>query len=340
MALAGLLLCGCTRDEVTAYRVPHEKDPELAAPDQGGGQGPAEDASAPAAPAAGLAWTAPGSWKEKPATQMRKASYSATAAGVECDVSVASFPGDVGGELANVNRWRGQIGLAPLAAAELEQAVHRVTVNGLQVTVVELGMAGDAGGKAILGAIVPTGAETYFLKAAGPAQALAALRGEFMDFVGSVRPAGAAPMASTPVPVAQTQDLSWSAPASWVQGPSSAMRKASFTVATDAGSCEVSVTAFPGDVGGELANVNRWRGQVGTAAVAAGDLAGVLTRFDSNGLSFAVTQADSPDGTKSLRAAMVPYAGSTWFFKLSGPSAAVAKARGGFDAFIRSVRAP
>ena len=41
---------------------------------------------------------------------------------------------------------------------------------------------------------------------------------------------------------------------------------ASYNISAKEGSPTVTVSMFPGDVGGVLANVNRWRGQLGQPA--------------------------------------------------------------------------
>ena len=69
-------------------------------------------------------------------------------------------------------------------------------------------------------------------------------------------------MASTPVPTASGAELVWTTPDHWVAQPGAPMRKAGYKItAADGGTAELTVTAFPGDVGGDLANVNRWRDQ-------------------------------------------------------------------------------
>ena len=40
------------------------------------------------------------------------------------------FPDDAGGVLANVNRWRGQVDLAPVKQAELEKQIASLDVSG------------------------------------------------------------------------------------------------------------------------------------------------------------------------------------------------------------------
>jgi hypothetical protein len=55
----------------------------------------------------------PEHWERKPATQMRVGNYAVSNdAGEALDFSITSFPGEVGGILANVNRWLGQVGIA------------------------------------------------------------------------------------------------------------------------------------------------------------------------------------------------------------------------------------
>jgi hypothetical protein len=142
-------------------------------------------------------------------------------------------------------------------------------------------------------------------------------------------------MDSVPVQAERGASLLWTAPADWRNGPGSAMRKASFAVG---GGAEVAITAFPGDVGGVLANVNRWRGQAGLAPVDDASLGQLTTAIDSNGLHFLVL--DASDGASPIVAALVPWNGGTWFFKLTGSAEAVGRAKPAFLSFLRTVRAP
>jgi len=150
-------------------------------------------------------------------------------------------------------------------------------------------------------------------------------------------------MAATAVPTADGADLTWTAPATWTPKPAGAMRKGSYTVAGDNGAeADVSVTAFPGDVGGELANLNRWRGQIQLPPLAEAELAGAVLRSERQGLSFAVVDFANPAGARPVRVvgAIVPFRGATWFFKLTGPDALVAREKPAFLAFLETVRAP
>lgn len=159
--------------------------------------------------------------------------------------------------------------------------------------------------------------------------------------VAPAAPAGQGAMANTPVATADGASLTWTAPAGWTSKTGSAMRKATYVIKSEGapGEAELAVTAFPGDVGGELANVNRWRGQVHLQPVGAAELEKGITRTEANGLKIAIVELASPgDGAQRILGAMVPHAGATWFFKLSGPDALVAKEKPAFLAFIATVK--
>ena len=52
---------------------------------------------------------------------MRVASFGISQDGKQADVSVIPLGGMAGTDPANVNRWRGQVGLGPLAEAEVSK---------------------------------------------------------------------------------------------------------------------------------------------------------------------------------------------------------------------------
>ncbi|MBL9187399.1 MAG: hypothetical protein JNK23_07985 [Opitutaceae bacterium] len=155
-------------------------------------------------------------------------------------------------------------------------------------------------------------------------------------------PAAPAPstMANTPVATATGEGLAWSAPASWAAKAPGSMRKGSYTIKGEGGEADMSITAFPGDVGGDLANVNRWRGQVGLPPIAPADLASAVQRLERNGLKIGVVDLGGATGAAPMRtlAAIVPHVGSTWFFKLTGPDALVAKEKAAFMAFLDTIK--
>src|SRR5215475_6543912 len=71
-----------------------------------------------------IKWTTPELWTEVPPSSMRYASFSAPAQeGGKIDISVVTFPGDGGADADNINRWRGQIGLAPLDSSTVTSQI-------------------------------------------------------------------------------------------------------------------------------------------------------------------------------------------------------------------------
>ncbi len=155
-------------------------------------------------------------------------------------------------------------------------------------------------------------------------------------------PASGGAMAATAVPTAGGASLAWTAPAHWQSKPASAMRKGTYIVPGAGGAtAELSITAFPGDVGGEVANVNRWRGQIQLAPMTDKEIAGAIVRLEQHGLKIGVIEMTNPAAATPTRVlgAFVPYAGSTWFFKFSGPDGLVAAEKAAFIEFVKSVRA-
>ena len=82
--------------------------------------GTAEHATAAAAAEAGsrspsppMHMMAPEGWESQPPGQMQVAKFTVSKDGGKADISVSVFPSDTGGTLANINRWRRQIGPRP-----------------------------------------------------------------------------------------------------------------------------------------------------------------------------------------------------------------------------------
>jgi hypothetical protein len=151
-----------------------------------------------------------------------------------------------------------------------------------------------------------------------------------------------AAMASTPVATAGGA-LGWTAPAHWTSKAGSSMRKGTYIIkGSDGAEAELAITAFPGNVGGDLANVNRWRGQLQLQPIDAAQLERDLVRFTANSLAMAMIDIPGAPGATAQRmlGGIVPHAGATWFFKLTGPDALVVSQKDAFIAFLKSVRVP
>ncbi len=114
---------------------------------------------------------------------MRKGSFSIKGDGVEADLSITAFPGATGGLEANLNRWRGQVGLAPASADEVTQAVEKFEANGLSFILVDY--AGN--GSRLLGAIIPYGGNSWFFKLTGPDALVTGQKAAFTEFLHTVK---------------------------------------------------------------------------------------------------------------------------------------------------------
>lgn len=130
---------------------------------------------------------APSGWTRGPERNMRLATFN-FGAGAECVVS--AFPGDVGGLVANVNRWRQQLGEGPLSEDEVE-ASPVTPMFGRLATLVRVEGNMDVGGSKrpslLLGAIAPLDGETVFVKLTGPTADVEAAAGAFTAFCRSLR---------------------------------------------------------------------------------------------------------------------------------------------------------
>ncbi len=196
-----LLTSGCRDREITAYRAPKDPVPPAQPATPASGQlppdhppigGSAEGNRAnTAVPTGGdsLTWTAPVAWTAMPDRPMRKATFAVKGTdGTTADLSITSFPGDTGGLLANFNRWRGQIGLPPLAENLLAANSEHRDANGLHVEIADFTGTANGAPTRLIGAVVPHGGETWFFKLMGPEAIVAQEKTAFLEFLRTVRP--------------------------------------------------------------------------------------------------------------------------------------------------------
>ncbi|MEO8440312.1 MAG: hypothetical protein ABI540_08835 [Spartobacteria bacterium] len=359
---AVLLVCaGCSRsdDRITVYRIPKETPVPATLPQQ------SETGSAAAA---AVHWTAPEGWQEQPPSGFRKGSYLVPGTdGMTADVSVISFPEAAGGLLANVNRWRGQLQLPPIS--DVVKAGRPMEVAGRDMFFVDLvseqPLPKNQTKTRILGGVFPAGAETWFFKMIGPDELVESQRDTFQQFLQSVHPAegsdmsapAPAPMsanaggtgtnAPTPPPIetAQGGPLHYTLPPGWQEKPLSPMRLASFkAVARDGKEADVSVVSLPGIAGGDLANVNRWRGQVQLAPIDENTLAQSAEHVKANGHDFLVVDVVSEQPIKGekqrILAAILDENDHSWFIKMTGEDGTVTSQKRAFTDFLRSLKIP
>ncbi len=129
----------------------------------------------------------------------------------------------------------------------------------------------------------------------------------------------------------------WVPPAHWELQPPAPMRRATFRVAgADGQTAEVVVSAFPGEVGGLLANLNRWRSQIGLGPVGEEELSRLTGSLNLNGTTGTVV--DFAGEQQRMVVVILPHAGDSWFFKLTGPGPVVATEKVKLIEFVKSLR--
>jgi hypothetical protein len=181
-----LLASGCGGEEITHSRV--NKSSSQAMTSVAARRPMArEEVPPPPSPsgANALKWTLPEGWTDATGSGMRYATLKPPIPG-KVDVSVVVLPGPAGGELANVNRWRGQIGLPPIDEEKLSAARKPMKTRAGDVAVYDFTSEGQAKTRMIAGLLV-TGGNSWFVKMVGDADAVAAARGGFLQILETLR---------------------------------------------------------------------------------------------------------------------------------------------------------
>lgn len=125
----------------------------------------------------------------------------------------------------------------------------------------------------------------------------------------------------------------WTVPAGWQKvAGEKPMRVATFTCPEG----EIAVSQFGGNAGGLLANVNRWRGQVGLEPVTAEQLPGVVQQFEIPGFAGATMRLKGESKHMLGAAIYEPKADRTWFIKLTTTPAVADAQEAAFVAFAKS----
>jgi hypothetical protein len=349
LALFAALLVSCEKNsEIKVYRV--SKAPlEQSGPQQQDAMptntaAPRMPAGLAAAPDTTVA--TPPNWEPQPLSQMRQASFLVKGEnGAVADVSFVSLGSAAGNVLENVNRWLGQLGQPPISEQKLGEMAQRLHTSLGDITIVDLAGLPDNADPArdgrIIAAMVTTANATLFFKMRGNANLAEAQKDDFIKWVaavcdsqtqtGSAQEAAASPQTTSAAPI------KWTTPEGWTEVPPSSMRYASFSApAEDGGKIDISVVTFPGDGGSDADNINRWRGQMGLAPVDTNSVTSQVASLKTGDMTFSTTDI-AGNKTRTI-AAWTRRDGRVWFFKATGPTAAIEKEKPNFVKFIESVR--
>ena len=321
-AVAALFLAGCTEEPVRVYEAPREKQRLLAA------MVPAdsatwffklmgnEDATKKNADAfwkfvrsvrfskdnpEEITWTLPDGWTHEPGSGMRYATFR-----IPNDQVVTAFKFGPQPELVieNINRWRKQLKLPPLNAADVEK-IKKEEIDGNQAWLID------------------------FESARTDAIDVEAIGKSLTD-----RSSNHANGSGIPT---------YKVPDGWTDiSRPGRMAVAAFRVGEGDMSAETTLLPLPSRANGVAENVNRWRGQLGLSSLPnpEAEKEGQTIEVDGVKSVYVDYTGSDPSTSKKLRllGVICPRDATSWFVKLVGPPEIVEKQKSAFEAFVRSIR--
>lgn len=274
-------------------------------------------------------WTLPTGWKDLPGGQFRFATIrmaESDAAGKPLEISVSEAGGDM---LANINRWRGQLNLKPIAASDLSDQTKTLKVDNhdaIFVSLVGKG-SGQMGGAPFAGGVPFAG---------GSGGSGGKLPADHPP-IDSVKSASV-PSASPPK-AASGGGLKYDAPPEWSPGKANAFSLAAFKVIDGDAQADITVSTAGGAL---LDNVNRWRGQLSLPPIDAAELAKSASKIETLGTTGDYVEIVGPDGAKreAILGVAAEAGGRTWFVKLKGDAKLAEREKPRFEAFVKSLKTP
>jgi hypothetical protein len=359
LALVAALAVGCGEEEtIHTYQAPKPPpQPEADAPSgmaSGGnasGQMPGRTGGG-SNTAASVDWTVPDGWRgvERQAP-MRVATFLAGDGDPPVEIAVSSIRGDAGGLLANINRWRRQLGLGPVQ--QPPEPTTEFEAEGLTGRVFALGgsqdddgQSGSNGQRQMLVAVISAPSRTWFVKTTDTAARLAGQRQALVRFAESFKlKAASAPSTQPAMTGAATAPsgrrveaaggrIAWTLPANWQQAQPRGPVLAAYRTQHGDRNVRITVTRLRGQGGGAMANVNRWRGQLGKQPVESmADQPHRQVPIDGQ----PATVLNMTGQSQRMIVVMLLGQDASWFFKVTGPDHAVAATAGPFARFLQSI---
>lgn len=180
LKLIGLIVVfGCNSNDIQTYRI--SKTTPSSQPEQ--------HQSSPNKAPTGFSWDTPSSWVESAGHSMRLASFSVPTSQGDGDCSVIQLGGNGGGLEANINRWRGQIGLS----AQTSHEIHASAIDGSS----KLGkfkmfiLINDSRPEtAMMASIIELQSKTLFIKLNLHSEAIDEVQSDFTSFCSSFSKSG------------------------------------------------------------------------------------------------------------------------------------------------------
>jgi hypothetical protein len=268
-------------------------------------------------------WIVPPGWKELPGNEFRFATLEIPADGgaagnstsgnkaLELTVTTLEL-GDTSEQeylLANINRWRGQLGLSELSATDLANETVMAKVGEHPVTFINI--VGTGSGAMPTGPFARGGGAAPLAPAIGPAAAELATGGK----------------------------PKWTKPDGWTETPPKTFGIAAFTVGQSPKQVEITLSSAGGDW---TANVNRWRGQVSLPRKQPDEIAKEAKEIGVLGVKGNYVQLTGVSSTTgqpmSLYGIAATVDGTQYFVKLTGEPELAESEKANFEAFAKSLK--
>lgn len=268
----------------------------------------------------------PANWTEEAGSAMRYSTIKIPNTDPPLEVAVSFLPAPDPNSpeylKANLDRWRGQLGLEPMSGEDwYEDAVAKgelaqQPMGSQTITIVHLlGTTEQYGETRMLTAMVTSGANPDLERA--------------MSSVASSTAESPSESASG----TSSSGLAATVPETWSPGKKNQFAVEAFAAKNDAGTVDITVSPVGG---GALDNINRWCGQVGLPPMSETEYAEKSEAIEIGGSPG--TFVHLPGAESAIAGAVVMHDGQQWFFKGRGPTAAVAQEIDRLKEYLKSVK--
>ena len=334
-ATVGLIwLAGCEQEAIEVKVVPKEPPPPTP-----------------------ITWVLPANWRPSMTQEpsMRFATLLAGQDNEQVEITITRMSGQAGGIAQNLARWRSQVGLAAPTRQDLDRQFQFVEAGAGTAILVDMTGPGPPDANApesrrLLAGIYPTDLDTWFAKMMAPAAQVEEHADAFKQFARSIKLRGRQMPpwfnneAEAPEPPSTDRPSApaWTVPDDWsTHEEPRIMAAATFRGGLGADAPVITVTPLAGTGGGLLANLNRWRGQVGLDPVDSLDAqeASQILIDDQPSPYFNLASPNpGPSPSRRLLIAVLQRSDRTWFFKMDGGASQVEQQKLSFELFVQSVR--
>ena len=262
-------------------------------------------------------WTVPEGWEEEKGSGERLATVTVPSE-PPMELTVTSLPFRGGSEeayrLANVNRWRGQLGLEPIE----EEALHADAGEGVETFRIPMK------GAEVATVVDITGQSTGGM--GGPFQSMMGADGGGMGMESPAMSAGAGP--------ANDGGLTYTTPEGWQPAAGNAFSRTALSV----GDATITVTDLAAGANSIVDNFNRWRGQVQLEPLDEAALKEQLTTItlgDGEPGDYAVLAGSAG---QSMLGVIATRGDTMWFVKMMGSDETIAREKPRFEEFVQSLQ--